>query len=151
MNYFWLFVSFSLVLAGASSIYNLVRTIQSKSWIPVEAKVVESSVKWAKLRSPKYLPKVTYEYSAEGRSYTGNRISFCEYMRFYRACQKVIDQYPAGKSITVYYEPGNPRYSVIQNGGVKTASMILVLVTILTTFILWWVRSRGYFDIIHQP
>ena len=150
MNYVWLILSCSLVVALFFRLFYLIRAIQSSNWASIEGKIIESSIRRVKLRSPKYLPKIIYEYSVEGISYTSNRLSFSEYMRFHRSCQRVIDRYPTGKSITVYYDPKNPKNSVIQKGRIKSAILLFVLTMILTVYVLWFDLSKGYFEILHS-
>ena len=150
MNYVWLILSCSLVVALFFRLLHLIRAIQSRNWASIEGKIIESSIRRVKLRSPKYLPKIVYEYSIEGISYISNQLSFSEYMRFYRSCQGVIDRYPAGKSVTVYYDPKNPKNSVIQKGRIKSAILLFLLTMILTVYVLWFDLYKGYFAILHS-
>src|SRR5262245_9024358 len=62
-----------------------------------------------------YHPHVTYEYDVNGQRYRSERLKASD--GFYRAgmlpgnAQAVVDRYPPGAQITVYYNPANPQES----------------------------------------
>ncbi len=62
-----------------------------------------------------YYPVVHYEYSVNGRRYEGNRIRFG--MEMGRGSpkwgQSIVDSYPTGGLIPVYYDPADPSKSVL--------------------------------------
>jgi len=47
--------------------------------------------------------------------------------------QRIVDAYPAGSDITVYFQPGNPEESVLERGGSEGQALIgnLVLASFL--------------------
>ncbi len=87
----------------------------STSWPTVQGRIVQSIDGGASLGSGSDGPnpgKVTYEYEADGRVLTGRRVSFAyDWRPIY-----VERIYPAGASVTIYYDPNKPERSVLIPG-----------------------------------
>eukprot|EP01037_Dinobryon_pediforme_P019368 gene19368-19780_t len=62
-----------------------------------------------------YIPYVTYSYLALGQTLTGKRVAYknMNYSTQKRA-QAVIDTYPVGKSVIVYFDPQKPSDAVLE-------------------------------------
>ena len=84
--------------------------------------------------------RVVYGYSVDEARYSSNTIS---YARFDGAQgvwllpdtpQDLVNRYPVGKEVPVYYEPGNPRNAVLEpgtrgeNGSATIGSLAMLLI-----------------------
>lgn len=58
-------------------------------------------------------PSVTFDYTVRGRHYTGRRIGIGEQMAD-AGVEGVLDRYPQGAEVDVYYNPDNPEESVLE-------------------------------------
>lgn len=62
-----------------------------------------------------FTPHVTYSFEALGQKLTGNRIAYKTLVsKTQKHAQTVIETYPVGKTVTVYYDPKNPSDSVLE-------------------------------------
>jgi len=79
-----------------------------------------------------YYPKVGYHYQVDGRKYTSHRIEFGggETGGSQKWAQKVVNKYPAGKTVAVHYNPQDPNYGVLE-AGFTWRSIIVLLSGIL--------------------
>jgi hypothetical protein len=74
-------------------------------------------------------PRVTYSYSVNGTSYTGNRISFATGCPP-KETDAILSRYPVGRDVAVAHEPGNPAQATLETGSNRqvTAEMRLLLI-----------------------
>ncbi|MFL2984876.1 MAG: DUF3592 domain-containing protein [Candidatus Poseidoniaceae archaeon] len=63
-----------------------------------------------------YCLYVDYQYTVDGRTYDGDRISYTAENSCNSWSANSDDEYPEGKEITVYYDPTNPSESVLLPG-----------------------------------
>ena len=63
-----------------------------------------------------YCLHVDYRYTVDGRTYSGDRISYSADNSCNSWSANSDDDYPEGKKITVYYDPSNPSESVLLSG-----------------------------------
>lgn len=64
-----------------------------------------------------FYPRVLYRYFVLGELHTADRIAFGGLPGGSRAsAQKVIDRYPVGMALTVYYAPNRPAVAVLEAG-----------------------------------
>ena len=106
---------------------DVIRAGASTEWPYVTGLVLDSGVERRQHRSggrPRtgrtsiiYYPKVIYQYSVQGTSYSGDRI---EYGTLGRGnpehSERIIDNYPKGKNVRVYYMPRQVTESVLEPG-----------------------------------
>jgi Protein of unknown function (DUF3592) len=91
---------------------------RSQHW-PSTGGVIESAK--MTIRFGRYVPVIEYRYLIGGEHYRGSRVSFASqlisqsYFTIVGA-KAVIDRYPAGKHVKVYYEPASPGTSVLNPG-----------------------------------
>ena len=77
--------------------------------------MLESRVQLAGQRwRSQYYPVLQYEYAVGAATYQGRRWSFAQPAGTQESAQAVVDRYPVGKAVTVYYDPKNPSSSVIE-------------------------------------
>lgn len=88
------------------------------------------------LNQKRYQPKVDYSYSVNDKSFKGTRISYSDHGYLGKSkeitimgvtryssnadakagAQKIVQKYPKGKKVTVYYMPDNPSKSLLEPG-----------------------------------
>ncbi len=84
--------------------------------------------------SSRHIPVILYSYRVDGTSYQSDRIAFDDlpnesYNK--EETQKIFEQYPPGKEVTVYYDPANPSQSVLQRRHRSIPSGIFFLLVLL--------------------
>lgn len=57
-------------------------------------------------------PRVEYEYTVAGKTYRGRRIDLGEKTSSYEL-EAILDRYPVGTAVTVYYDPADPNTAVL--------------------------------------
>ncbi len=92
----------------------------STGWPSVEAVVTLSKVsrEWDKSSGAPlthYKVELKYSFDVEGSTYFGERYAFHKSLIFSTSsdAEKILEDYPLGKKISVYYMPSNPQESVI--------------------------------------
>lgn len=94
----------------------------TKKWIPVKGKVLTSNIDCigyiGEDADRSYKTKIEYQYDVDGESYISKKVFYGDYIRAnmpYRA-KKIIKKYGKHQTITVYYNPDNPKKSVLETG-----------------------------------
>lgn len=82
---------------------------------------------WVGARSRSPRPKLQYAYEVGGTAYKGERIVF-EYSHVYsrEAVDEILQQYPIGAKVPVYFDPANPGESTLRQAHVGIGSGLLV-------------------------
>ncbi len=130
----------ALIIAGLAltwfGCYFIYKGYESRSWPRIPGKITASYAEQQTRRSSDtghssyfvYVARIRYSYSADGKAYTSDEISFGgnQYTskRKYKT-EKYLKQFPVGKSVTVYYNPGDPSQSVLKQG--ITGGSLLIL------------------------
>ena len=84
-----------------------------KSNPTVEGVVVKSAIEKSIIDHRRgYDINVTYEYHVDGKKYLSDRICCGESSN--ESSKEIVDTYPIGTKVTVYYRENNPRNSVIE-------------------------------------
>jgi hypothetical protein len=93
----------------------------SSNWLGTSAVIASSNVRrdWDKNKgTPKtqYWFEVQYNYEVEKKTYLGERYAFHGNPSFKTKAEaeKLLEEFPIGKTITIYYQPDNPQESVIK-------------------------------------
>jgi len=69
-----------------------------------------------------YYPRIQYVYRVFGQAYTADRMAFGVASGISRGkAQQVLDDYPEGMDLTVYYDPDEPSIAVLKVGHVWSA------------------------------
>jgi|SRR3954447_6492053 Protein of unknown function (DUF3592) len=103
--------------------------IRSSSWPAVPGKIIHSHTKKVKVggssvgqsNAPKlttYRPQIIYSYEVSGVRLAGRRIQFASepHTRMRSKVEDSVSEYPAGSTVTVYYDPAKPAESVLKPG-----------------------------------
>jgi hypothetical protein len=91
----------------------------SKSWPTVQGKVISSSVdsKRSDKGGTTYHAEVFYEYKVGGQIQSSNDVAVGGYGSSNPShARRIVNKYPAGSTITVYYSPSNPSKAVLEAG-----------------------------------
>ncbi|MHC4082207.1 MAG: DUF3592 domain-containing protein [Planctomycetota bacterium] len=138
----------------AFGVYRLRIARASGQWPTVTATIVSSDVETRHRsgdatgmrteRGFEYLPRIVYEYSANGARHRADRITFDD-LRFdsHLAAKTIADQYAPGTEVTVYYDPERPERAVLEPGLSWTAYLLPAFgaVLMLSTVGAWVVPS----------
>ncbi len=96
---------------------------QSSDWPTVQGSVVSSEVSRSRSSGGKnrtkttYQSDVLYDYVVNGTTYSANKVSFGEVGRGTPApAREIVNRYPKGKNVTVYYNPDKPETAVLEPG-----------------------------------
>lgn len=109
----------AILAAGGAVIYfgvyevmsrhqELARGHPSSDWPSTEGRVTHSIIARGGETSGLHF---RYDFTVEGRDYTGERVSFGSVRG-----RRVVEEYPQGAEVTVYYDPANPGESVLEPG-----------------------------------
>ena len=107
-----------LVAACAVSLPPYFRAKESERW-PTAAGVI--SANWLRVGIGKYgrffHPEIAFRYRVGDVDYQGSRISFgFDRDGPQREAQDILDRYPMGSPVKVYYDPANPAFGILQPG-----------------------------------
>ena len=102
--------------------YLQVRISAEHRWPRVAGRIVES-----------YRAVISYFYTYVGERHAGNRIrSLMSDRTLGASAQRIADQFPVGREVTVYVNPRDPRESVLEPGGEPRVVGVLWLVALVS-------------------
>jgi len=114
------------VVVGASVVFfgirGLTRARASIEWPSTQGTIVESSVERHRSSgsngsSTTYHAEILYEFVVDGTTYNGDRVAYGDYGSSSPShARHIVNRYPEGKSIAVYYMPGNPEECLLEPG-----------------------------------
>ena len=103
--------------------YEIKRAYESRSWPHIQGTITSSDITKETRRDSNsrhrttYYPRVKYKYYVDVKYYSCNRIEFGGVSGGKRSkAKKVVDRYPSGKKVTVYYNPQDPAVAVLKAG-----------------------------------
>lgn len=122
-----------LILAGGINLYSGLRTVHkaglSLLWPTSEGTIVTSSIetRHSTRRDSQgrqrnitvYHPKIVYEFSVDENLYSGSKVDFVTWRSGDDSRSNaygVVNRYPKGRAVKVYYAPDNPEESVLEPG-----------------------------------
>lgn len=83
-----------------------------------------------------YFPNITYQYTINGQQYTNNTYAQRPSLINNKAIiQRILNNYPVGSTVTVYYNPNNPQEAYLQKG-YGGATRVILLGTLLFTVLI---------------
>lgn len=109
---------------------NLLRAWSMRRWPMAQGEVRSSSVLQVSSGTDRmFRPEILYAFSVGGTEYTGvRRTLFPIQFGSPDYAAKVVAQYPVGQRVSVYYDPSNPRQSILIRG---SALPMAAIVTVL--------------------
>jgi hypothetical protein len=90
---------------------------EAKNWASTTGKVVSSRVEVSGGDHTTVSPHIVFQYNVYGRDYSGSQIKAGdEHWASYnsRAAYDIVDKYPVGTEVNVYYDPENPEQSALE-------------------------------------
>jgi hypothetical protein len=66
-----------------------------------------------KRRTVTYHAKIHFKYSVKGKSFTSNNVTFGQSTK---GAGEIVNHYPIGKKIKVFYNPQDPKVAVLEPG-----------------------------------
>lgn len=139
-----------VVMVAAMIVNAMLKVRRASSWSQAPGRIIRSQM--AVRRPPEgneigtvvNVPAVTYSFSVGGVTYQGTRVSLGDISGRY--AQEALARYPAGRNVTVHYDPADPSDSVLEReapkGAVKGCGLAL-LVVLLLVWGLYWVATEG--------
>lgn len=91
----------------------------AQTWQTARGKITRSEIRANRKRDiegrpqVRSAPSIAYEYSVNGKRYTGERISLGENIPE-SDFESLLRRYPVGADVTVYYDPADPRRAVLE-------------------------------------
>jgi len=115
----------------AISIVRLYKFSTSKTWLSTTGEIISSEMetkRGGRGRSVTYHAALVYDYSVEGTKYSGSRICFGDYGSSNpNHARQILNRYPAGKQVNVYYNPSKPEDSVLERRLSWTVYLALIV------------------------
>ena len=109
----------------------------------IEGRIVSSSTYTSKRkRNTYYHYSIDYEFTVNGKSYRSDEITFNNnHSLDQEFAQKYTSKYPVGKNVTVYYDPHDPSFSVLEleEWGDSGLAVLFLLFSVIV-----FVLSSGY-------
>lgn len=118
-NFYFLLITligFLLLLYQAALLYKI---LQCKNWNEVKGEVISSKLGVIENTGEvdtSYRAKIEYQYSVNKNTYTSNRIYFGDKLSssFKSSSISLLNNYPIGQLVTVFYNPLNNKDSVLE-------------------------------------
>ena len=117
MAFPFIFMIIGLVLFyfGISGVFE---AVGSNYWQTVPGKIIASNIiSGGKNNSTVYSAYIKYEYKVKDVIYSGNRISYGDYISVNQSrAKEIVDKYHSGTDVTIYYKVNDPVVSVLEPG-----------------------------------
>ena len=88
----------------------------SKGWPATQGVVVHSSVEDDAPEGGASYAKIVYQYTIKGIEHSSARVSFGDYGSSGSHAELLVAKYPAGKAVSVFYQPNDPSSAVLEPG-----------------------------------
>lgn len=157
----FLMVGIAFVSFGVSL---LQQGIASQSWYPTDGKIITSNIETHEethhsdhgtTHSTTYGANIVYQYTVNGINYSSNKVSLGDYSSSdANHAQQIVNRYPVGESVTVYYNPENPSDAVLERGTTEFPYIIIIfglMPIIVGTVVLYFMlirKKKGKIEII---
>jgi hypothetical protein len=131
-----------IIAAGISAVIlikfgsDILKAQKSRSWPTASGTVLDSGMEAHQSRDEDgdikttYGATIQYKYLVDGQEFQGNRRTFSNVRTSsVRNTEKILERYPLGSSVDVFYDPDDPSSSVLEPG-VGAGTYILLAVPI---------------------
>ena len=124
--------------------WQLYYAMASQGWGRVEGTVRNSEVKETDSDGPSYEPRIDYEYVVGKTLYRAHRMSYgLSSAGSRRRARRVVDEYPLGKTVIVWYDPSQPSRATLKTGGERGVAVALLVVSLFAPAILFVTTDAG--------
>lgn len=128
-------------LASAGTVMTLAKSRRSRAWPTVTGKITHSEVTEDIQREMEkddddetrvreritkmYGVKLAYDYVVAGVAHAGTRLYWSDGIKVSGdgPARKIVEKYPVGRAVTVYYQPDDPTTALLDPGAIKGAVM----------------------------
>ncbi len=126
---FLLFVGIVLLALG-TVLSDLPHAVASPRWPRTDGLVTTSEVRATGTSTDNegYCPSVSYSYLVDGKLYTSDNVELMFLCSRTHPAAQVVQRYPAGKRVDVYYDPQDPAFAVLEPGIPDNDVFLLVLI-----------------------
>ena len=137
-----IFIAGGIGLCGVA-LWAFVRTAQARNWPATSARIISSEARRKPGRHTRYEPVIAYEYSVEGKAYSGNTVAFVQpiYSREEQV-RRVLERYTPGTTAPVYYHPRKPGVSALERGNPLHALFGVVVGAVFAGAGWWFLTHR---------
>lgn len=103
-----------------------------------------------------YRVTVLFDYHVDGRLYRGNNVNYGvaanEYL-FKRFAQAVVDRYPVGKTVPVFFNPSDPEDEIVERSPMGGFSIVWIFLAMscFTFAIVITIREKEYQATLNRP
>lgn len=102
----------------------------SVGWPSVEGRVINTYLEEYRdaEQEVSYTPRIIYEYRLDGQTYTSQQIAFGIEQSYgsQNRAGDVLDEFPVGSPVTVYYDPDNPGNAVLDRSTGRNTFFIIL-------------------------
>jgi len=141
--FFGVITLFMGIATFVPNIINLNKGLESQNWNETEGVILTSEITSHQETNPDseghyetetyYDVNIVYQYTVIGVNYSYHRISFSDFASTpnHNEAQQLVNKYPAGENVTVFYNPNNPSEAVLEPGITNTNNIFLIIGIIL--------------------
>ena len=89
--------------------------VRAQSWLSARARIVSSTVVSDPHDSERSV-EITYQFTVGEREFTSRCVSFSPLRNDPKSQEQLVAQFPAGGLVEAFYDPSNPKRSVLLRG-----------------------------------
>ena len=125
---------FDAILLGII-VYTQRKVAQARDWPSTMGTVMASAIIWRRSSNKGSVayPSVQYAYQVMGRPYQGTKIMPGPDAGGSGA-HKIVERYPAGKQVQVYYDPNDPSTALLERDTPSFIKILWVVIIALDVF-----------------
>jgi hypothetical protein len=141
------------IILTSISLYYLKMARNSLHWENTNGEITSSEIKITKSKNGKtYQPDIHFNYQVYGTEYTSKRVYFGSNLgtSSKNRAQKLIDKYPVGQKVKVYYDPMKNTRAVIEPGARWEIKFFVIFSALFIIIPLLLVRVNDIFRYIRE-
>ena len=119
-------IIFGLVFGGFGAYkYNIGK--ESSTWPSETCKITYSNIDSKHVDSKtEYKANVKYSFTIDGKEYKGDQVTSSDvYFKTMSNARELLDKYPIGSEVSVYYDPADPDRAVLETGIKKNVYLLI--------------------------
>lgn len=129
--------------------------LSSKKWPHVTGKIIKSRLESRGTTDPndgvytiEYCAELEYSYQIKGKHFFSRKINlFKNGYSIRKKSTGILDKYPRGTSVKVFYNPKKPSIAVLETGGVTRLIIIIIslmiTVGVMTALLMFTIRTAA--------
>jgi hypothetical protein len=108
------------LMAWGAGVWNLTWAFRSAHWPTTEGVIQTAKMKREVSNGPHrhmtHSAEISYAYEVAGTNYTGTQVAFGEMSASVDYARGILDRFPVGRKVPVYYFPKDPQTAVLETG-----------------------------------